>query len=90
MIPDYRVYMYVFVITGSIIFIAFFVIPAVIFARIEPEWSFFDSLYYCFVSLTTIGLGDYIPGDTSGQTNRSLYKILVTGEFILPLLYTAH
>jgi len=32
----------------------FLVIPAALFVMIE-EWSFLDSLYYAFVTLTTIG-----------------------------------
>lgn len=43
----------------SILSIVILLIGAFVFSRYE-KWSFFDSFYYGFITLTTIGFGDYV------------------------------
>ena len=66
-----------------------FILPAFLFAKIEC-WSYFESLYFSFITMTTVGLGDYVPGcsDTwSNSTTRLIYKILLTFYFIIGLSF---
>jgi hypothetical protein len=35
---------------------------AAVFEKTE-KWSFFDGFYFCFITMTTIGLGDLVPGE---------------------------
>ena len=41
-----------------------FVGPTFLFMNVEG-WSMMDGIYYCFVTLSTIGFGDFIPGKSS-------------------------
>jgi len=64
-------------------------IPAVIFMLLE-DWSYFEALYFCFISLTTIGLGDFVPGDDPKWRRseyRSLYKVFCVFFFITGLTF---
>ncbi|XP_008852130.1 potassium channel subfamily K member 6 isoform X2 [Nannospalax galili] len=69
-----------------VILIVCFLVPAAVFAYLEEAWSFLDAFYFCFISLSTIGLGDYVPGEAPGQPYRALYKVLVTAYLFLGLL----
>ena len=47
-----------YLIPGLMIFLIF---PAVLFMLVE-NWTFGESFYFAFISLTTIGYGEYVAG----------------------------
>ncbi|XP_015231378.1 PREDICTED: potassium channel subfamily K member 1-like [Cyprinodon variegatus] len=75
----------------SIIIALFFLfIPAWIFLSLEKDWNFLESLYFCFISLTTIGLGDYVPGETHSMEDNphpQLYRLAITVYLLLGLVF---
>ena len=61
----------VVVLVESIVFIFFFtsvlmLIPAAIFTALENDesgsWDYHNSIYYTFITLSTVGFGDMVPG----------------------------
>ncbi|KAM6219638.1 potassium channel subfamily K member 1 [Rhynchocyon petersi] len=73
-------------VVGFITISFFFLIPAAVFSVLETEWNFLESFYFCFISLSTIGLGDYVPGEEDNQKFRALYKLGITCYLMLGLV----
>ncbi|XP_078049181.1 open rectifier K[+] channel 1 isoform X2 [Augochlora pura] len=67
---------FVYLIPGFVMFIFF---PAFLFCHYE-RWDYDEAVYYAFVTLTTIGFGDYVAGKDNTKGNGFffiLYKIFL-------------
>uniref|UniRef100_A0A915EHG9 Two pore potassium channel protein sup-9 n=1 Tax=Ditylenchus dipsaci TaxID=166011 RepID=A0A915EHG9_9BILA len=58
------------------------VISTVVF-HLREGWSLFDSYYYCVITLSTIGFGDFVPLQTKNRLQKDVVYWLFTLFFIL-------
>ncbi|VDN55166.1 unnamed protein product [Dracunculus medinensis] len=63
--------MFAYLVTGSILFCLW------------EEWTFLDSFYFCYISLTTIGFGDKFPGASVGNDKDAQEKLVITSVYLL-------
>ena len=56
-----RKWLYAF---GAVFFLAIYLSAgAAVFEVYEEGWTFFDGFYFSFITMTTVGFGDLVPGD---------------------------
>ncbi|XP_068117384.1 potassium channel subfamily K member 4 isoform X3 [Hyperolius riggenbachi] len=73
-----------FILIGCLLFV---LIPTLIFQEIE-QWTLLEAIYFVVITLTTIGFGDYVAGDSAGM-EHTWYKPLVWFWILLGLAYFA-
>nr|XP_043904943.1 potassium channel subfamily K member 10a [Solea senegalensis] len=74
-----------FILAGCILFVT---IPAVIFKYIEG-WTALESTYFVVITLTTVGIGDYVAGGNRRIEYRKWYRPLVWFWILGGLAYFA-
>ncbi|RVE66373.1 hypothetical protein OJAV_G00106680 [Oryzias javanicus] len=74
-----------FFISGSLLFL---VIPPLLFSYVE-DWTFGEGFYFAFITLSTIGFGDYVVGTDPAKEYISLYRSLAGVWIIFALAWLA-
>ncbi|KAG7510204.1 potassium channel subfamily K member 10 isoform X1 [Solea senegalensis] len=74
-----------FILAGCIVFVT---IPAVIFKHIEG-WTTLEAIYFVVITLTTVGIGDYVAGGDRRIDYMQWYKPLVWFWILVGLAYFA-
>ena len=64
------------------VFAAYIMAGALMFSLWEPDWTYLIGSYFCFITLSTIGFGDYVPG-TSINNWDSQEKLVLVALYLL-------
>jgi len=67
-----------------LIVLGYIVMGAIIFG-IWEKWEFMEAAYYCFVTISTIGFGDLVPG-TNGNSFGTAEVLILTVDGIYIVL----
>ncbi len=67
---------------GLGIVLASWVALGTIIYTVNEEWSVVESFYFCVMTLTTIGYGDFAPTSATMQLYTVLYAVLGLGFFV--------
>ena len=51
-------------VVGAVLFVF---VPSAIFMQVE-QWTYWEAVYYCTITLITIGFGDFVPGYGQGKS----------------------
>ncbi|XP_077587886.1 potassium channel subfamily K member 10b isoform X1 [Stigmatopora nigra] len=74
-----------FIFAGCIVFVTF---PAIVFKHIEG-WTTLEAIYFVVITLTTVGIGDYVAGGNRRIDYMKWYKPLVWFWILVGLAYFA-
>uniref|UniRef100_A0A668ASQ9 Potassium channel subfamily K member 4 n=1 Tax=Myripristis murdjan TaxID=586833 RepID=A0A668ASQ9_9TELE len=73
------------ILLGCLLFVA---VPILVFQEVEG-WTLLESAYFVVITLTTVGFGDYVAGDSGDAGSDHWYKPLVWFWILLGLAYFA-
>ncbi|NXG44281.1 KCNKG protein, partial [Psilopogon haemacephalus] len=74
-----------FLSTGILVFLC---LPSLFF-QITEGWSYSEGIYFAFITLSTIGFGDYVVGKQPGRHYFSYYRTLVAIWILFGLAWIA-
>lgn len=65
-----------------LVFVALLLLVGAGFYSHFEHWSFFNALYFCVITLTTVGYGDFTPHTTEGRVFTMLYLVIGVGVIL--------
>ncbi|XP_041809095.1 potassium channel subfamily K member 17 [Chelmon rostratus] len=66
----------------------FFVVPMIVFQQHEG-WTYSQAIYYCFITLSTIGFGDFVADSNPDKHYPEWYSVLMASWIFFGLAWLA-
>ncbi len=63
--------------------IAFFIFMGALLFGVWEGWKPLDASYFCFVTISTIGFGDMVPGSANFENSEDQYKMIFSAIYMM-------
>ncbi|KAI9552978.1 hypothetical protein GHT06_020864 [Daphnia sinensis] len=65
------------------VMVSYMVGGAVLFQQWETDWDYLDGSYFCFISLSTTGFGDLVPGDKINSSSGVELSLIFCSMYLI-------
>uniref|UniRef100_H3CJP9 Potassium channel, subfamily K, member 17 n=1 Tax=Tetraodon nigroviridis TaxID=99883 RepID=H3CJP9_TETNG len=66
--------------------VLFFLVPMTVFQQ-QEGWSYSQAIYYCFITLSTVGFGDFVADNNPDKVYPEWYSVLMTSWIFFGLAW---
>lgn len=80
--PDYQTATVPITISLTVM-VSYMVGGAVLFQQWETDWDYLDGSYFCFISLSTTGFGDLVPGDKINSSSGVELSLIFCSMYLI-------
>jgi hypothetical protein len=80
--PDYQTATVPITISLTVM-VSYVVGGAVLFQQWETDWDYLDGSYFCFISLSTTGFGDLVPGDKINSSSGIELSLIFCSMYLI-------
>jgi hypothetical protein len=80
--PDYQTATVPITISLTVM-VSYMVGGAVLFQQWETDWDYLDGSYFCFISLSTTGFGDLVPGDKINSSSGIELSLIFCSMYLI-------
>ena len=63
--------------------IAFYIFMGALLFGVWEEWEPLEASYFCFVTISTIGFGDLVPGSANFENAEDQYKMIISAVYMI-------